>query len=244
MAELTPEERERIYLEEKERLEARKRLENSPQKRAKADERLLGRIMLALLGVVVAGVLSMVHVCWNVPSRAGVSIFVKEQPSYVDTFCNGNILFGIPRIVLLSQHPSLIHNLERERLITWEGDTAKQKTETPAAKIDDFQDEHSFTYLNEANEYQELSKKTALTTDEKDRLKDLGYKFLGQNPSLLESMDLETGRFKGQSFLLLYLNPLKAYVELNKKNGTPLSNWGFTKYQYQLQLEKAKASHK
>lgn len=119
MSELTPEERHRIYEEERSRIESAK--SSPPDNTYHRTSRKGSFIPLLLLTALLAGGLSMLHICWNIPS-VGFNVFIKEQPSFTDTFFNFHTIEDTPKIVAIAQHASIIHILEREGLIKWHND--------------------------------------------------------------------------------------------------------------------------
>lgn len=123
--ELTPEEREKIYQEE-----TAKRAQKPTDWRKKN----VGWPTLLFLVIVVGIGLSFFHVVWNTPE--GIIFFAKDQPGLSDTFVNFDSLTGIPKIVVLAQHSSVIKGLEKKGLIKW--DNPFENKDVPVPKLSDF----------------------------------------------------------------------------------------------------------
>lgn len=75
--------------------------------------RIVGR--LVLLAVLVTILLSMVRVYYG--GSLGLQVVRKDSPSLTDNVVNLDDIFGMPRIVLASQHPAVKRQLEEMGVI-------------------------------------------------------------------------------------------------------------------------------
>lgn len=118
MPELTPEERRRIYEEEKARLEFAQNEEEDVHIAASAPPRKSSRVPLLLLCAFLVIGASFFHFVWNVPG-VGFTVFTKDSPSLSDTFVNYRSLENTPKIIVLAQHGSVVRHLQDEHLLEW-----------------------------------------------------------------------------------------------------------------------------
>lgn len=153
--ELSPEERERIFQEElAKRSSSSPKPATSPKSSSKSG--WVGLIVLLVIGAIG---LSFVHIVWNVPG--GVMVFAKREPGLGDTFVNYDSLTGIPKIILLAQHSSVVKGLEERGLIKWESPFDKKSSTdeggTPPFSPSDFgpkkADLELVDYKSESGEY-------------------------------------------------------------------------------------------
>ncbi len=107
MPELTPEEKQKIYEEEKARVEARGKI--------KAEKRSHSAFFITLVVILVVVFGGFVRVYYGEP--LGFKIMLKDGFSFNDTFVDLTEITGQPRIVVASQHPQVKRQLEQMNII-------------------------------------------------------------------------------------------------------------------------------